>query len=78
MTGMSESFLGGLQAFAHFVAVHLRHVDVQQNQIRRILHRRRQRQPAQWKRTHFMPLLQSMSSNSFRLAGLSSTIMMSP
>jgi hypothetical protein len=27
---------GGFEALAHFIAVHLRHVDIQQNQVRRI------------------------------------------
>ena len=63
---------------AHFVAVHFRHVDVQQNQVRRFLVRRRKRQPAPRKRRTSYPCCRSMSSSSFRFAGLSSTIMMLP
>ena len=44
--GNSLELVVGLELFAHFVAIHLRHIDVQQDQVRRIASRRLQRQLA--------------------------------
>ena len=69
----------GLQPFTYFVAVHLRHIDVQQNQVRRFLVRRRKRQPAQTETTALrIVAAEACLPSSFRFAGLSSTTMMLP
>src|SRR5580704_841555 len=47
----------GLQPFADFIAVHFRHIDVQEDQVRRLLSRCRQREPASRKRPHLIVVL---------------------
>ena len=46
MTGIPLSAVVGLEVFAHLVAVHLRHVDVQQDQVRGVASGRQQPQLA--------------------------------
>ena len=59
-----------LEESAGFVAVQFRHVDVEQNQNRRIPNGGRQCQPTSWKGAHHdSPCCLSMSSSSFRFSG---------
>ena len=59
----------GLEVLAHLVAVHLRHIDVQQDQVRRILPRRQQRQLAARDRADLIPAILEHAGQHLEIGG---------
>ena len=59
----------GLEVFAHLVAVHLRHVDVQQDQVRGIAPRRQQRQLAAGDRADLIPAVLEHAGQHLEIGG---------
>ena len=57
------------EVFAHFVAVHLRHIDVQQDQVRGIASRREQRQLAAGNGADFIPAVLEHAGQHLEIGG---------
>ena len=69
MTGIPLSYVVGFEVFAHLVAVHLRHIDVQQDQVRGIALRRQQRQLAAGDRADLIPAVLEHAGQHLEIGG---------